>query len=160
MPDSARCLRDVKSDDEWFSEVPKRGWLGMSKIGKKIPCRTCLTEAILVIWKQIVRFEMFDEMGVKQSFENLSNSRTHFRTRMTYSSQKSCVKIQFGLVEIGGMLSFGESMRGGGGEAPYYRGYMWPAMPIFELGRAILVKSHMWKFGSDWLRLSRVIVVT
>ena len=28
----------------------------------------------------------------------------HFRTRMSYSSQKSCVKSLFGLVEIGGML--------------------------------------------------------
>ena len=27
----------------------------------------------------------------------------HFRTRMSYSSQKSCVKIWFGLVQIGGM---------------------------------------------------------
>ena len=27
----------------------------------------------------------------------------HFRTQMTNSSQKSCVKIWFGLVEIGGM---------------------------------------------------------
>ena len=27
----------------------------------------------------------------------------HYRTRMSYSSQKSCVKIWFGLVEIGGM---------------------------------------------------------
>ena len=27
-----------------------------------------------------------------------------FRTRVSYSSQKSCVKIWFGLVEIGGML--------------------------------------------------------
>ena len=33
-------------------------------------------------------------------------------------------------------------------------------MPIFDLGRAFLDKSHVWKFGSDWLRLSRVIVVT
>ena len=48
----------------------------MSKIGKKIPCRSCLTEAILVIRKKVVRFEMFDEVGVKQSFENLSNSRS------------------------------------------------------------------------------------
>ena len=29
----------------------------------------------------------------------------HFQTRMSYSSQKSRVKIWFGLVEIGGMLS-------------------------------------------------------
>ena len=46
-----------------------------------------------------------------------------------------------------------------GGERPPVRGgYMWPAMPIFELELAIPVKSHVWKFGSDWLRLSRVIV--
>ena len=76
MPDSVKCLRDIKSNDEWFSEVPKRGWPSMSKIGKKIPCRSCLTEAILVIGKKIVRFKMFDEVGIKQSFENLGNSRS------------------------------------------------------------------------------------
>ena len=76
MPDSVKCLRDIKSDDEWFSEVLKRGWPDMSKIGKKIPCRSCLTEAILVIWKKVVKFEMLDEVGVKQSFEILSNSRS------------------------------------------------------------------------------------
>ena len=48
----------------------------MSKIGKKIPCRSCLTEAILVVGKKIIRFEMFGEVGVKQSFEKLSNSRS------------------------------------------------------------------------------------
>ena len=32
------------------------------------------------------------------------NCDAHFRTRMSYSSQKSCVEIWFGLVEIGGML--------------------------------------------------------
>ena len=47
----------------------------MSKIRKKILCRSCLTEVILVIRKKIVRFEMPDEVRVKQSFENLSNSR-------------------------------------------------------------------------------------
>ena len=47
-----------------------------------------------------------------------------------------------------------------GAETPYYGGCMWPAMPIFELGRAIPVKSHMWKFRLDWLSLSRVIVYT
>ena len=30
----------------------------------------------------------------------------HFRTWMSYSSQKSCVKIWFGLIEIGGMWIF------------------------------------------------------
>ena len=48
----------------------------MSKIGKKIPCRYCLTEAILVVGKKIVRFKMSDEVGIKQSFENLGNSRS------------------------------------------------------------------------------------
>ena len=64
----------------------------------------------------------------------------HFRTRTCYSSQKSSVKIWFGLVEIGGMLSLrgveDPQLLGGGG-------YMWPAMSIFELGRGIPVKSHM-----------------
>ena len=46
----------------------------------------------------------------------------------------------------------------GGGRPPVRGGYMWPTMPIFELGRGCLDKSHVWKFGSDWLRLSRVIV--
>ena len=72
---------------------------------------------------------------------------SHFWTRMSYSSQKSCVEIWFGLVEIRGMLI----LRGG---------YLWPTLPIFELGRGCLDKSHVWKFGSDWLRLSRVIVWT
>ena len=40
----------------------------------------------------------------------------HFRTRMSYSSQKSCVKIWFGLVEIGGMLMLS------GPEDPLLRG--------------------------------------
>ena len=47
----------------------------------------------------------------------------HFRIQMSYSSEKSRVKIWFGLVEIGGMLI----LSGGGGgeaEAPYYGGYM------------------------------------
>ena len=73
------------------------------------------------------------------------NCDAHFWTRMSYSSQKSCVEIWFGLIEIRSMLI----LRGG---------YMWPAMPIFELCRGCLDKSHVWKFGSDWLRLSRVIV--
>ena len=44
----------------------------------------------------------------------------HFRTWMSYSSQKSCVKIWFGLVEIGGMLI----VRGwrAGGQKPLSRG--------------------------------------
>ena len=54
MPDSVKCLRDIKSDDERFSEVPKRGKPGMSKVGKMIPCRSCLTEAMLVIKKRLL----------------------------------------------------------------------------------------------------------
>ena len=77
------------------------------------------------------------------------NCDAHFWTRMSYSSQKSFVEIWFVLVEIGGMLILRGAVMGG---------YMWPAMPIFELGRGCLDKSHVWKFGSDWLKLSRVIV--
>ena len=99
----------------------------------------------------------------------------HFWTRMSYSSQKSCVEIWFGLVEIGGMLilrGVEDPLLGGGymwPAMPIFElgrgcldkshvwklggGYMWPAMPIFELGRGCLDKSHVWKFGSDWLRL-------
>ena len=139
----------------------------------------------------------------------------HFRTWMSYSSQKSCVNIWLGFVEPVKELSF-EFSRGGGGkgrvETPYYgvtcdlwspfsnlaelfqskvmcenlvrigwafqelscpqtfflggqkpplgEGCMWPAMPIFELARGFLDKSNVWKSGSDWLRLSRVIVCT
>ena len=32
-------------------------------------------------------------------------------------------------------------------------GYIWHLMPIFGLGWAIPVKSHVWKFGLDWLKL-------
>ena len=61
----------------------------------------------------------------------------HFQTRMSYSSQKSCVKIWYGLVEIGGMLM------SRGAEDPLLGSYMWPVMPIFEHSRALLVKSHV-----------------
>ena len=79
----------------------------------------------------------------------------HFCTRMSNSSQKSCVKIWFGLVEIEGMLMFK-----GAEDPPIRGGYMWPGMPISEGGRALPAKSHVWKFGSDWLSISRVIVLT
>ena len=47
------------------------------------------------------------------------------------------------------------------GQNPPIRGnHMWAAMLIFVHGRAISVKSLVWKFGLDWLSLSRVIVVT
>ena len=79
----------------------------------------------------------------------------HFRTRISYSSQKSCVKIWFGLVEPFKSYHLNFSW---GQKPPIRGGCMWPAMPIFWLGWAIPVKSHLCKFGSDWLRLSRVIV--
>ena len=48
----------------------------------------------------------------------------------------------------------------GGQKPPIKGGYMWPAMPIFEHGWAFSLKSHVWKFGPDWLSLSRVILST
>ena len=44
----------------------------------------------------------------------------HFRTRMSYFSQKSCVKIWFGLVENRSMLIFFGG--GGGGRSPLLGG--------------------------------------
>ena len=45
----------------------------------------------------------------------------HFRTRMNYSSQNSCVKIWFGLVELGGilMLRGAEDPQLGGGDVTF-----------------------------------------
>ena len=57
-----------------FQKTLRPGWPAMSEIGKKIPCRPYLMEAILVMWNNIVRFEMFDEVGVKQIFEHFSKS--------------------------------------------------------------------------------------
>ena len=45
-----------------------------------------------------------------------------------------------------------------GQKPPIKEGYMWSAMPIFKLVLAIPIKSHVWKFGLDWLSLSRVII--
>ena len=61
----------------------------------------------------------------------------HLQTRLSYSSQKSRVKIWFGLVKIVGMLIF----RGGGAEAPILGGVTCDlSMQIFEPGRGIPVK--------------------
>ena len=81
----------------------------------------------------------------------------HFQTRISYSNQKSCVKIWFGLVEPfkSYHLNFPWEQK-----PNYWGGCKWPAMPIFGLGWAIPVKSHLCKFGSDWLSLSRVIMST
>ena len=79
----------------------------------------------------------------------------HFRTRMSYSSQKSYVRIWFGLVEIGGMLIFRW-----GRQKPLIRlvtcDLRCPRSNTAELFQSKVV----WKFGSNWLSFSRVIVVT
>ena len=83
----------------------------------------------------------------------------HFRTWLSYSSQKSSVQIWFGLAEV--FKNYRVHKHFSLGQKPPIRGgHMWPAMPIFELGLGGLDKSHAWKFVSDWLRLSRVIVGT
>ena len=72
-----------------------------------------------------------------------------------YGNKPYLVANTYGLnfIKIGGIWI----PRVGGGKSPILGGYMWPAMPIFKLGLAIPVKSHVWKFGLDWLSLSRVI---
>ena len=72
-----------------------------------------------------------------------------------YGNLAYLVATTYGLnvIKIGGIWIFQK------GQKPPIKGsYMWPAMPIFELGLAIPVKSHVWKFGLDWLSLSRVII--
>ena len=81
----------------------------------------------------------------------------YFRTRISNSNQKSCVKIWFGLVEP--FKSYHLNFPWGQ-KPPIRGGCKWPAMPIFGLGWAIPGKSHLCKFGSDWLSLSRVFVST
>ena len=59
----------------------------------------------------------------------------HFRTQMCYSSQKSCVRISFGLVEIGGMLSLrGAEEIGGGGLQVTYDAHFrtWPRFSRYK----------------------------
>ena len=82
----------------------------------------------------------------------------HFQTQISYSNQKSCVKIWFGLVEP--FKSYHLNFPWVGQKPPIGGVCKWPAMPIFRLGWAIPVKSHLCKFGSDWLSLSRVIMST
>ena len=68
---------------------------------------------------------------------------------------KSRVKIWFGLVEPFKSYHVHKHFSGGGGGGggnPTLGGYIWPVMPIFELGCAIPVKSHVLKFGLDWLK--------
>ena len=105
----------------------------------------------------------------------------HLRTWPSYSSRKSYVKIWVGLVEP--FKNYRVHKHFSGGQKPPIRGfafdlwcsfsnsdelfqskgrgggvYMWPAMTIFEPRRSFLDKSHVWKFGLDWLGFSRVIV--
>ena len=69
------------------------------------------------MWPVMPIFELVRAIPVKSHVWKLGGGglhltcHTHFRTLLTYSSQKSCMKIWFGLVDIGGMLIF----RGGGG---------------------------------------------
>ena len=71
----------------------------------------------------------------------------HFRTWTCYSNQKSCVKIWFELVEIGGMLSLR------GAEDPVLGWVTCDLRCPFSNLDVLLVKSHVWKFGLDWLKL-------
>ena len=76
----------------------------------------------------------------------------HFRTWLSYSSQKSCVKIWLGLVEPFKSYRVHKHFSGRGQKPPIRGGYVWRVMPIFELRWAIPVRSHVLKFGLDWLK--------
>ena len=74
MPDSVKCLRDIKSDDIRFPKVPKRGRPYMSKIREKITSISHFMGTILVIRKKGVGFKVFEEMSIEKRFEDFSNS--------------------------------------------------------------------------------------
>ena len=131
-------------------EIPIRGvtfdlWCPFSNSDVLFQSKVMCWNLVWIGWNQ--RYVKFEEGGRPLLRGGLHvTCYAHFRTWLSYSSQMSCVKIWFGLVEIGG--------------ANFQGCYMWPAMPSFELGRAIPVKSHVWKFVLDWVSLSRVIVST
>ena len=89
----------------------------------------------------------------------------HFRTQISYSSQKSRVKIWFGLVEP--FKSYHLNLLWG--QKPPIRGVacdlQCPFSDLAELfqSKVIWIYIHIYPvitFGSDWLSLSRVIVST
>ena len=80
----------------------------------------------------------------------------HFRICPSYSNQKSCVKICFWLVEPFKSCCVHRPKKKNnwifrGQKSPVRGG--WHLMPIFKLGWAIPVKSHVRKFGLDWFKL-------
>ena len=74
-----------------------------------------------------------------------------FGSALSYSSQKSRVKIWFGLVEPFKSYRVHKHFSAGA-ETPIRGSYIRPVMPISELGCAIPVKSYVLKFGLDWLK--------
>ena len=80
----------------------------------------------------------------------------HFQTRISYSNQKSCVKIWFGLVEL--FKSY--HLNFPWGQKPPIGGVASDLQCPFSDLAELFQLSHLCKFGSDWLSLSIVIVST
>ena len=80
----------------------------------------------------------------------------HFRTWISYSSQKLCVTIWFGLVEP--FKSY--HLNFPWGQKPPMRGVACDLQCPFSDLAELFQSKVMCKFGSDWLSLSRVIVST
>ena len=80
----------------------------------------------------------------------------HFRTRISYSGQKSCVKIWFGLVEP--FKSY--HLNFPWGQKPPIRGVTYDLQCPFSNLVELFQSKVTCKFGSDWLSFSRVTVST
>ena len=80
----------------------------------------------------------------------------HFQTRISYSNQKSCVKIWFGLVAP--FKSYHLNFQWG--QKPPIGGVASDLQCPFSDLAELFQSKVMCKFGSDWLSLSRVIVST
>ena len=82
----------------------------------------------------------------------------HFQTWSSYSSQKSYVKIWFGLVVS--FKSYHVHKHFSGWQKPPIRGgYIWPVMSIFELGWAISVKKSCVKICFGLVEIGGMLIL-
>ena len=106
----------------------------------------CLIQWLVHMVKISSKSELFDfSGGQKPSIRGL----TIIKRSCNYGNLPYLVANIYGLnfINIGCIWIFR-------GQKPPIRGsYIWPVIAIFNLEWAIPAKSHVWKFGLDWLKL-------
>ena len=111
-------------------------------------------------WLSLSRVTVVTDLGGRNPLlgHYMWPCNAHLQTWPGYSSQKPRVKIWFGLVEPFRSYCVHKHFSGGQ-KPPIRRGYIWPVMPISELGWTIPVRRHVWKFGLDWLKLEVCLIL-